>query len=155
MQLMARYIYFVLVFCLTLSLQNGVYAKRDLVQRRQERLAKAEAPWSEPKVTINVHYRLPIYDALGFLAANYDDTTQFNELLTQVRPLANKVKDLTAGSLQGRSFPESLDKQLRADLQTLFAHVEDIYGANALHELKDYLEQKQAATNTGLLGLIE
>lgn len=152
---MFRYTRYCVLALLVLMLQENLHAAKDLVGRRQERLKKADAPWSEPKIVINVHHRIPVYDSLGFLAANYDEPQKFEQLLVKVRPIATKVKTLSGGSLQGRSFPQSLDKELRNDRQVMFTAVREIYGASVLRELQSYLEKKQGAHSTGILGLIE
>lgn len=152
---MHKVIRFIILLSLGLLLQDSLYAKKDLVKRRQERLAMADAPWSEPKVTINVHHRVAIYDTLGYLAASYDEPGKFAQLLQRVRPIADKVNRLSQGSLSGRSFPQSLAAELRADEGAMFAAVKEIYGNAILVELRNYLDKKQAAMNTGILGLIE
>ena len=130
-----------------------INAKKDLVQRRSDRLEKANQLSDPDTVIINVHQIVPVYDALGFMAANYDDIDRFESLLKALRPVAEKIKQLSGGTLDDRVFPRSVADELEEDGQIIFSTVKEIYGDAVMTELKDYLSKKYVEEDASFLGI--
>ena len=141
------YLAFMIFFPLTIN------AKKDLVQRRSDRLEKANQLSDPDTVIINVHQIVPVYDALGFMAANYDDIDRFESLLKALRPVAEKIKQLSGGTLDDRVFPRSVADELEEDGQIIFSTVKEIYGDAVMTELKDYLSKKYVEEDASFLGI--
>ena len=141
------YLAFMIFFPLTIN------AKKDLVQRRSDRLEKANQLSDPDTVIINVHQIVPVYDALGFMAANYNDIDRFESLLKALRPVAEKIKQLSGGTLDDRVFPRSVADELEEDGQIIFSTVKEIYGDAVMTELKDYLSKKYVEEDASFLGI--
>lgn len=131
-------------------------ARTEIVKLRQTRQAKADERWSAPeKVTINVHYRVPVVETLGYLAAFYPDNQKLVAISDRLRPVAAQVSELAGESFQGRAFPPEVQQQCDLLRQELFKAVNDIYGAEAVARIEHYLDQKYKMLTSGLFNAIE
>ena len=149
-----KYYYWSCVFlALIIFFPLTIDARKDLVQRRSDRLEKANQLSDSDTVIINIHKIVPVYDVLGFMAANYDDINKFESLLEALRPVADKVKQLSGGTLGKRVFPKSVADELEEDRQIIFSTVKEIYGDAVMAHLKDYLSQKYVEEDTAFLGI--
>lgn len=131
-------------------------ARLETVQLRRARQAKANERWSEPeRVTINVHYRVPVIETLGYLAAFYPDNAKLVTISERLRPIAAQVNELAGESFQGRVFPPEVRDQCNALRSELFKAVDEVYGPAASQRIENYLEQKYKKLTTGLFSTIE
>lgn len=131
-------------------------ARAEVVKLRKTRQAKADERWSTPeKVTINVHYRVPVIETLGYLAAFYPDNQKLVAISDRLRPIAAEVNALAGESFQGRAFPAEVQAQCDTLHQQLFTAVNDIYGIDASKRVQAYLEQKYKILTSGLFSTIE
>lgn len=131
-------------------------ARMEVVQLRKTRQTKADERWSEPeRVTINVHYRVPVIETLGFLAAFYPDDTKLVAISKRLRPIATQVNELAGESFQGRVFPPEVREQCNALRAELFKAVDEVYGPAASQRIETYIEQKYKTLTTGLFSTIE
>lgn len=131
-------------------------ARTEVVRLRQTRQAKAEERWSAPeRVTINVHYRVPVVETLGYLAAFYPDNQKLISISERLRPIAAQVNELAGESFHGRSFPPEVREQCDALHADLFKAVDEIYGAAVSQRVQSYLEQKYKTLTSGLFSTIE
>lgn len=129
-----------LVIALT---STPLVAKKDLVGQRQKRLEFAETQWQKPeKVTLNVHYRVPVIETIGYLAVNYDDPHKLNQLVTELRPVSRRVTALSGDTFEGRSFPPELETETAKLRSSMMSDVAAIYGKQAVSKLEAYLDQK-------------
>lgn len=135
----------IVLFLTALSFVSPVFAARDglIVQRRQDRWEYADQQWTAPeKVTLNVHYRVPVIEVLGYLAVNYDDTQKLDTIVTKLRPIANRVKELAGDSYEGRTFPPELKTETQKLRTQMFDDVTAVYGAQVTQTIESYLERK-------------
>ena len=127
-------------------LASPLLANKNLEQRRSKRLKFAETQWQSPeRVMINVHYRVPIYEVLGYLAANIDDNQKLIAIANRLRPIAQRVNTLSDDRFEGRRFPQAVEKETQEMRRTMFTDVEQIYGKQVVSQLKAYLRQWQKA----------
>lgn len=104
-------------------------ARYEAVQLRKVRQEKANERWSSPsRVTINVHYRVPVIETLGYLAAFYPDSGKLLAITERLRPIAAEVSELSGESFRGRSFPPEVQEQCNRLHAELFAAVNEVYG---------------------------
>lgn len=133
-----------------------VHARLETVELRRNRQAKAEERWTSPsRVTINVHYRVPVIEALGYLAAFYPDNQKLITISEQLRPVAEQVQQLSGGSFSGRAFPAEVAEQCTQLRQQLFTAVSNVYGAEVSQQVDDYIKAKYQNLTTGLFSTIE
>ncbi|WOO39825.1 hypothetical protein [Rubellicoccus peritrichatus] len=127
-------------------------AKKDLVQKRAKRIEFAEEQWQRPdKVTLNVHYRVPVIEVLGYLAANYDDPQKLNTIVDKLRPISNRVKTLSGDKFEGRSFPATLQAETEKLRSQMMSDVTAVYGSATTQKIESYLELKYRSLG-GLFG---
>lgn len=143
--------YRLLPFLLAICVATPVFAAKDLVQRRKERIEFAEEQWSSPeKVTLNVHYRVPVIEVLGYLAANYDDPQRLNTIASKLRPIANRVKELAGDTYEGRTFPAGLKAETERMRTQMMNDVTAVYGSKVTQTVESYLERKYSSLDTGI-----
>ncbi len=139
------------LFVLALGFLTPAFAAKNLVQRRQERIEYAEKQWTAPeKVTLNVHYRVPVIEVLGYLAANYDDNQKLDTIVTKLRPIATRVKQLAGDSYEGRTFPVELKTETQKLRTQMFNDVTAVYGSQVTQAVESYLERKYDSLNNGI-----
>jgi len=127
-------------------------AKKDIVQQRQKRLEFAETQWQQPeKVTLNVHYRVPVIEVLGYLAANYDNMQKLDQIVLKLRPIAKRVRELSGDTFEGRTFPPELKVETQQLRNAMMADVTAIYGSGVTQQLEAYLDQKYSSMR-GIFG---
>lgn len=137
----------------TFAFLPPVWAKKDIVQRRHQRIAFAEEQWQQPeRVTLNVHYRVPVIEVLGFLAANYNDSRKLDTIATQLRPIAARVNELSGDTFEGRSFPANLEVETAQLREQMMNDVTRIYGAETTRRIEAYLDKKYHYLRSGIFG---
>lgn len=138
-----------LLICAVLS---PLEAKKDIVQKRAKRIEFAEEQWQRPdKVTLNIHYRVPVIEVLGYLAANYDDPQKLNAIVDKLRPISNRIKDLSGDRFEGRTFPATLKAETEKLRSEMMSDVTAVYGSATTQKIEDYLELKYRSLG-GLFG---
>ena len=137
----------ILIYSLSLALAGGqLLANKAIVQRRIERLEFVETQWENPeRVMINIHYRVPVYDTLGYLAANYSDDEKLIEISDQLRSIAKRVNELSGEQFKGRNFPPEVTDETQQLRAQLFADVSSVYGQKVLQNVKAYIKSKNEA----------
>ncbi|MDP0496446.1 MAG: hypothetical protein Q7Q73_09590 [Verrucomicrobiota bacterium JB024] len=140
------------VLSLDIALAPGLLAGPRVIDAHRARWEYEEQEWSEPKVELNVQYRVPVVDTIGYLAVNYNEPQRLNQLLTKVRPISQRVADLSEGTFQGRKFPAEVEVELDKLRQQMMADVTAIYGADVTKKLEAFLAQKYGALDQGLFG---
>lgn len=127
----------------------------DLVQNRQQRLDRETNRMQEaPRVTINVHYRVPVVEAYGYFAAYHDDTDKLNELLTRLQPVSKRVIELAGQTFSGRDFPPSVDQEMQQLRDQLDTTIIEIYGDAIFRDFVTYLEARFYYLDRGVFGPI-
>lgn len=131
-------------------------ARVEVVNRRTERVKRAETRWEEPqKVMINVHYRVPVIEALGYLAATNDDNTRLVEIANRLRPIAKRVNELSGESFHGRQFPPEVRNECDQMHTALFSDIEKVYGKHTVEKVQAYLDNKYSLLTDGLFSPIQ
>ncbi len=112
-------------------------------RRRMDRLDEAETRWQEPeRVTLNIHYRVPVVETLGYLAAFYPDNQKLSTITAELRPIAVRVEALSGDRFEGRSFPAEVDAECRKLRDQMFTSVKEVYGQDAVNRIENYLKIK-------------
>ena len=140
------------VLALDIALAPGLLAGPRVIDAHRKRWEYEDQEWSEPKVTLNVQYRVPVIDTIGYLAVNYNEPQRLNQLLTKVRPISQRVTQLSEGTFQGRSFPAEVETELDALRKEMMDDVTAIYGASVTQKLEAFLKEKYSAVNNGIFG---
>ncbi len=137
------------------TLAGPLLANKNLVQRRVKRLQFAVTQWqSTERVMINVHYRVPVYETLGYLAANIDDDKKLVAIAQRLRPIAKRVNELSDDHFEGRSFPKNVEAETQDLAKKMFSDVQDVYGQQVEGQLKAYLTNWQKAfSGDGFFGM--
>ncbi len=130
-----------------------VMGRADRVQRRQERLALADKEWSEPKVVVNIYHRVPIIDVVGYLGTYSADDEKLLRFVHAVRPIGQKLKELSEISIQGRTMPADLEAQLEQLKSRLFSEVQTIYGPKGRQAVTDFIHTKNERVSSGFFGI--
>lgn len=124
-------------------------------RRRMDRVDTAEERYSSPEsITLNIHYRVPVVETLGYLAAFDADTQKLTLVASELRPIAARVQDLTGDSFEGREFPPEIDAECQRLRTEMFAHVRDIYGAEMVTRIDRYLKLKYDKLTGGVFSSI-
>lgn len=119
-------------------------------RRRMDRLETAETRWQEPeRVTLNIHYRVPVVETLGYLAAFYPDAQKLSTITADLRPIAVRVQDLAGDRFEGRSFPAEVDAECRKLRDQMFQDVKDVYGQDTVNRIQNYLNLKYSSMSYG------
>lgn len=115
-----------------------------------DRLEQAENRWQEPeRVTLNIHYRVPVVETLGYLAAFYPDNQKLSTIAAELRPIAVRVEDLSGDRFEGRSFPAEVDAECRKLRDQMFASVKEVYGQDTVNRIESYLNIKYGTLTSG------
>lgn len=131
-------------------------ARYEAVQLRKLRQEKANERWSSPsRVTINVHYRVPVIETLGYLAAFYPDSQKLTTIAKRLQPIAAQVHELSGESFHGRSFPPEVQEQCSRLHSELFTAVDEVYGKAVSERIQNYLQEKYKHLTGGLFSTIE
>ena len=141
------------IFIDTVATQ-GLFAAKNRLEMHRRRWEYEEREWSAPKVELNVQYRVPVVDTIGFLAVNYDEPEKLNRLLVQVRPISRKVAEMSGGTFQGGTFPAEVEAELGVLRKQMMSDVTAIYGQAVTNRLEAFLKQKYGALSSGLFGPI-
>jgi len=119
-------------------------------RRRIDRLEQADQRWVQPeKVTLNIHYRVPVVETLGYLAAFYQDPQKLTTIAAELRPIATRVETLSGDRFEGRSFPPEVDAECRKLRTEMFQKVAQIYGPTAVNLIESYLRLKYDSLTGG------
>jgi len=120
-----------------------------------ERLEQAEERWTEPeRVTLNIHYRVPVVETLGYLAAFYDDPQKLTTIAADLRPIAARVETLAGDRFEGRTFPPEVDAECQRLRKDMFDKVSAVYGPNAVKRIESYLDLKYKSVTGGAFSSI-
>lgn len=130
-----------------------VMGRADRVQRRQERLALADKEWSESRVQVNLYHRVPIVDVVGYLGTYGGDDEKLLQLVQAVRPIGQKLSELSEITVQGRTMPTDLEAQLEQLKARLFSEVQAIYGPKGRQAVLDYIHTKNERVSSGFFGI--
>lgn len=115
-----------------------------------DRLEQAETRWTEPeKVTLNIHYRVPVVETLGYLAAFYSDPQKLSTIAADLRPIAARVETLSGDRFEGRTFPPEVDAECQRLRKQMFAEVSEVYGPDAVKRIESYLRLKYSSLTGG------
>jgi hypothetical protein len=141
--------------CLRAQADKGVTSDReDRVEQAQVQQAntlRADTEvWSPSKIILNLDARCPVVLALGYFGAyatNDKDPakaaalqSRFVELQKTVQPIAAELKQMAVStSFVGQKFPATLNPRLEALCGELYGVVLQLYGDEALNELKQYV----------------
>ncbi|WP_309385931.1 hypothetical protein [Cerasicoccus frondis] len=126
-----------------------------LERRRLDRIETAENRWTAPeRVTLNIHYRVPVVETLGYLAAFYPNDQKLVQITNELRPIATRVQDLAGDRFEGRTFPPTVDAECQKLRSEMFADVKAIYGQDAVTRIENYLELKYGTMTGGFLNEI-
>ncbi len=141
------------VLCATPVVDAG---KKDHINRRRQETYEEsrERFQDEKRVSLNVHYRVPVIETLGFLAANEEDTDKLLSIVERVRPIADRVRVLSGNTFEGRRFPADVSDELDAMRARLMDTVLVIYGKDTHASLEAYLTQKYDYLTQGLFSPI-
>ncbi|MGE9293164.1 hypothetical protein [Ruficoccus sp. ZRK36] len=131
---------------------SGLLAGPRPIDAHRDRWEYEDREWTEPKVELNVQYRVPVVDTIGFLAVNYNEPQRLNQLLVKVRPISQRVTDLSEGTFQGRKFPAEVEVELDKLRTQMMEDVTAIYGAGVTQKVEAFLAQKYGALKGGILG---
>ncbi len=140
------------VLAFDLVMAPGVLAGPRPVDAHQKRWEYEEREWSEPKVVLNVQYRVPVIDTVGYLAVRYNEPQRLTQLVAKLRPIVTRTDELSEGTFQGRSFPAEVEVELDQLRKQMMDAVTTIYGAQATQQVEAYLAQKYALANAGIFG---
>ncbi|MEO0793702.1 MAG: hypothetical protein AAFX93_00990 [Verrucomicrobiota bacterium] len=134
------------VFSLELVAAPSMFKER----RRMDRLEMAEDRWKEPeRVTLNIHYRVPVVETLGYLAAFYNDPQKLTTVSADLRPIAARVEALSGDSFEGRSFPPEVNAECQRLRTEMFGYVKEVYGDDAVKRIERYLKLKYDKLTSG------
>lgn len=137
-------------FVAFLSLETLAAPSMFKERRRMDRLEDAETRWQEPeRVTLNIHYRVPVVETLGYLAAFYPDNQKLSTVVAELRPIAVRVEALSGDRFEGRSFPAEVDAECRKLRDQMFATVKEVYGQDTVLRLENYLKIKYGTLTSG------
>jgi len=141
--------------CLHAQADKGVTSDReDRVQQAQVQQAetlKADAEvWTPAKIILNLDARCPVVLTLGYFGAyamsDNDPAkaaalqSRYAELQKTVQPIAAELKQMAVStSFVGQKFPAALNPRLEALAGELYGAVLQLYGDDALNELKQYV----------------
>ncbi|GHB93018.1 hypothetical protein [Cerasicoccus arenae] len=133
-----------------LSLELAAAPSMFKERRRMDRLEQAETRWQEPeRVTLNIHYRVPVVETLGYLAAFYPDMQKLSTISADLRPIAVRVQELSGDRFEGRSFPAEVDAECRKLRDQMFTDVKEVYGQDTVNRIQSYLEIKYGSMTFG------
>lgn len=119
-------------------------------RRRIDRIEEAETRWQEPeRITLNIHYRVPVVETLGYLAAFYPDQKKLSTITADLRPIAVRVQELSGDRFEGRTFPPTVDAECNKLREQMFADVKSVYGQDTVNRIQSYLEVKYGKLTTG------
>ncbi len=120
-----------------------------------DRIETAENRWTAPeRVTLNIHYRVPVIETLGYLAAFYPNSQKLTMIAAELQPIAKRVEALAGDSYEGRSFPPEVETECDKLRAEMFADVKAIYGQDAVNRIEAYLKTKYASMTGGFLNEI-
>ena len=144
------------VFSLLIAVNADLFAGVSggfIERRRMDRIEIADNRFNAPeRVTLNVQYRVPVVETLGYLAAFYPDSQKLMTISQKLRPIANRVEELSGDSFEGRTFPADVDAECKQLRQQMMADVKAVYGQEAVTRIESYIERKYGSLSTGLFG---
>lgn len=121
------------------------------VQNRIDRLGHSEQKRQEQgRVTLNVHYEVPVVDALGYLAASYEDPDRLVEVSSRLRPIVDRVRQISGMDFEGRRYQASLKRELTSLRAEMMDTILVVYGTDAIGGLERYLTRKYLHLRDGL-----
>ncbi|MBC2593123.1 hypothetical protein H5P28_02500 [Ruficoccus amylovorans] len=135
-----------------LFMAHGLVAGPRPIDNHRTRWEYENQEWSEPKVMLNVQYRVPVIDTIGYLAVNFNEPQRLNQLLAKIRPIQSRVMELSQGTFQGRSFPAETETELDKLRTQMMSDVSAIYGDAATKQVEAYLSQKYSLADAGPFG---
>ncbi|MEM8550294.1 MAG: hypothetical protein AAGF10_05840 [Verrucomicrobiota bacterium] len=133
------------IVALTGTLGSFADVQRDRKKLHKMRMEYENREWTEPEITLNVHQRVPVVDAVGYLAVNYDAPQRLQQLLTELRPLAERITVLSGGAYEGRKFPADVEVELDQMQQKLYNDITRIYGPTVTAQVQDFVKAKYGA----------
>ncbi|MEM9226667.1 MAG: hypothetical protein AAGA45_01755 [Verrucomicrobiota bacterium] len=120
-------------------------AQRDRQKLHKMRMEYENREWTAPEITLNVHQRVPVVDAVGYLAVNYDAPQRLQQLLLELRPLAERITVLSGGTYEGRKFPTEVEAELDQMQQKLYSDITRIYGTSVTARVQEFVGAKYNA----------
>ncbi|MGF1485268.1 MAG: hypothetical protein ACFBZ8_12995 [Opitutales bacterium] len=127
------------------------------VQRRIERLETVEETqkeekrietetWADERIRLNLRYRVPVIEAVGFCALLPPANQDFPAFLEAARAIDAELELLaTQHTYVGRDLPPAVERRTDALRQTLYAAVETHFGGGARQDFVEHLRQLQGA----------